>query len=207
MNKIRKEYNFASLDALANEFRTYLQQSVPIDAIVISGNGEPTLHPQFEEAVQLIVNLRNEHLPARKVILLTNAAHFDSRKVIAGANLADERVVKIDAGNDACMTSVNDPLVRINMTKLITGIRKLKDCVVQALFVEGEKSNVGTDIIDEWIEVIGMIKPKSVQICTMSRPGFNDSVKAVSEDILDSIAHKLKKRTSLECEVFSVHNG
>jgi wyosine [tRNA(Phe)-imidazoG37] synthetase (radical SAM superfamily) len=206
MNKIRKDYNFAGLEQLATDFRVYLQQSVAIDAIVISGNGEPTLHPQFEEAARLIMNLRNEHLPGRKVILLTNGAHFDSRKVIAGANLVDERIVKIDAGSDACMTSINDPLVRINMTKLLTGIRKLKDCVVQALFVDGERSNVGNEIIDEWIEVVGMVKPKSVQICTMSRPGFSNLVRAVSEDMLDGIAHKLKKRTNLECEVFAVHN-
>jgi wyosine [tRNA(Phe)-imidazoG37] synthetase (radical SAM superfamily) len=202
MNKIRKHYEFPTLDQLQAGFREYNKKSVTCDAIVISGNGEPTLYPQFEEAVELIVNLRNEHLPGKKIVVLSNGAHLDSRKVIAGMNLLDERVIKVDAGGDAIMQKVNDPLVRINMAKFLVGIRKLSDCIVQALFVSGEINNATTELIDEWMEVIGMIKPKSVQLCTLTRPGFNPAIRAVEDDVLYGIAFKLKKRTGLESQVF-----
>ena len=138
MNKIRKSYVFPSLDEIATAFRTYNKQSVTSDAIVISGNGEPTLYPQFEEAMQLIVELRNDHMPDKKIIVLSNGAHLDQKKVVTGMNLSDERVIKVDAGSDQLLQKVNDPLVRMNVAKFLDGVRKLKDCVVQSLFVTGK---------------------------------------------------------------------
>lgn len=207
MNKIRKDYEFPALEQIKTAFREYIKKSVPTDHIVISGNGEPTLYPQFEEAAQLVMELRNEHLPQTKVICLSNGAHLDSKKVVAGMNLLDERVIKVDAGNDGLMQKINDPLVRINLAKFLSGVRKLSDCVVQALFVDGDAGNSSNEALDDWIEVIGMIKPKSVQLCTLSRPCFNPNARALDEDALYGIAFKLKKRTGLESQVFAAQKS
>ena len=204
MNKVRKEYVFPTLDEIQTQFRNYIKQSVTSDAIVISGNGEPTLHPQFDEVCALLVQLRDEHLPGVKLVVLSNGAHLDNKKVIAGMNRLDERVIKIDAGTDVVLQKVNDPLVRINLTKFLPGLRKLKDCVVQALFVGGDVSNAQPEAIDEWIEVIGMIKPLHIQLCTLTRPSGTQGsgLRPVEEDVLYGIAFKLKKRTGLESHVF-----
>lgn len=208
MNRIRKDYEFPSLEKLRLAFREYIKQTVPVDAIVVSGNGEPTLHSDFEEAMKALVELRNEHLPGKKVIVLSNGAHLDSRKVVTGMNLADERVIKLDAGNDQILQKVNDPLIRINMAKFLTSLRKLRDVTAQSLFFSGEVDNTSSDAVDEWIEVMGMIKPKAVQLCTLTRPsGVNQQIQAVDEDTLYSIAFKLKKRTALEAEVFTSQRG
>jgi len=152
--------------------------------------------------VQLILELRNEHMPGTKVVCLSNGAHLDSKKVVSGMNLLDERVIKVDAGSDMLMQKINDPLVRINMAKFLSGVRKLNDCVVQSLFVDGEPSNSAPEFLDEWMEIIGMVKPKFVQLCTLTRPGFSTGVRAVEDDVLYGIAFKLKKRTGLESQVF-----
>jgi wyosine [tRNA(Phe)-imidazoG37] synthetase (radical SAM superfamily) len=208
MNRIRKDYEFPSLEKLRLAFREYIKQTVPVDAVVVSGNGEPTLHSEFEEAMKALVELRNEHLPGKKIIVLSNGAHLDSRKVVTGMNLADERVIKLDAGNDQILQKVNDPLIRINMAKFLASLRKLRDVTVQSLFFSGEIDNTSSDAVDEWIEVMGMIKPKVVQLCTLTRPsGVNQQIQAVDEDTLYSIAFKLKKRTALEAEVFTSQRG
>jgi wyosine [tRNA(Phe)-imidazoG37] synthetase (radical SAM superfamily) len=208
MNKIRKDYEFPQLEQISAAFKQYIQKSVPVDAIVVSGNGEPTLYGEFEDAMKLVVNLRQEHLPGVKIVALSNGAHLDNKKVVAGLNLIDERVIKIDAGNDSLLQKVNDPLVRINMAKFLAGFRKLKDCTVQALFVTGEIDNTSPEAVEEWIEVLGMTKPKAVQICTLTRAsGVNPHLKAADEDLLYSIAFKLKKRTGLEASVFGVQKG
>lgn len=205
MNKVRKDHVFPALDDIRQAFRTYIRKSVPMEAIVVSGNGEPTLYPDFDEAMKMIRELREEHLPGKRIVVLSNGAHLDSKKVVAGLNVADERVIKVDAGNDALLQKVNDPLIRINMAKFLSGVHRLKDCTVQSLFFKGDVNNTENDAIEEWIEVLGMIKPKAIQICTITRatpvmPGL----KAVDEDTLYSIAFKLKKRTNLEANVFSV---
>ena len=203
MNKIRKDYVFPTLDEIRNAFKSYITKSVPMEAIVVSGNGEPTLYPDFDEAMKLLVDLRQEHLPGVKIVVLSNGAHLDNKKVVNGLNLVDERVIKVDAGNDALLAKVNDPLIRINMAKFLGGVRKLKDVTVQSLFFTGEAENTGGDALDEWIEVIGMIKPKAVQISTVTRPTpVMPGLKPLDEDMLYSIAFKLKKRTTLEASVF-----
>jgi wyosine [tRNA(Phe)-imidazoG37] synthetase (radical SAM superfamily) len=103
------------------------------------------------------------------------------------------------------MQKINDPLIRINMAKFLGGVHRLKDCIVQSMFFKGAVSNTENDQIEEWIEVLGMIKPKGIQICTITRatplmPGLS----AVDEDTLYSIAFKLKKRTNLEANVFAI---
>lgn len=205
MNKVRKDYVFPTLDDVRSAFREYIRKSVPMEAVVVSGNGEPTLYPDFDAAMKMISELRDEHLPGKKVIVLSNGAHLDSKKVVAGLNHADERVIKVDAGNDTLLQKVNDPLIRINMAKFLSGVHRLKDCTVQSMFFSGAVNNVDNEAIEEWIEVLGMIKPKAIQICTITRatpvmPGLT----AVDEDTLYSIAFKLKKRTNLEANVFGV---
>lgn len=204
MNKVRKDYVFPALDDIRDAFRQYIKKSVPVDAVVVSGNGEPTLYPEFDAAMALMQSLREEHLPGKKIIVLTNGAHLDSKKTVAGLNLADERVIKVDAGNDNLLQKVNDPLIRINMAKFLNGVHKLKDCTVQSLFFAGDIDNTVNEAVEEWIEVIGMIKPKAIQLCTLSRPSkTHPGLKSVDEDTLYSIAFKLKKRTNLEANVFA----
>ncbi len=206
MNRIRKDYEFPKLEDLSRAFKDYISRSVETKAVVVSGNGEPTLYPEFDEAMKLVCELRDAHLPGTKIVVLSNGAHLDNKKVVTGLNLADERVIKIDAGNDALMMKVNDPLIRINLAKFLGGIRKLKDSTVQSIFFTGEIDNTGSDALDEWIEVIGMIKPKAIQLCTI-RPTTDARYKPTDEDTLYSIAFKLKKRTGLEAEVFSLQKA
>lgn len=204
MNKVRKAYTFPTLENIKMAFRDYIKKSVPVEAIVLAGNGEPTLYPDFEEAVKTICALRDEHLPGKKVIVLSSGAHLDNKRVVAGMNAADERVIKLDAGNDTLMQRVNDPLVRINLSRFLGGVQKLKTVTVQAMFFKGVIDNTLNEYVDEWIEIIGMIKPATIQICTLTRPTpLDPSLKAADEDTLYSIAFKLKKRTNLEASVFA----
>ena len=51
-----------------------LKRSVtPVDTITFSGNGEPTLNPQFPEIIDLTLKLRDEYYPKAVVSVLSNA--------------------------------------------------------------------------------------------------------------------------------------
>lgn len=203
LNRARKEYIYPSLDDLRLAFRDYIQKSVPIDSIVVSGNGEPTLYPDFETAMQTVVELREGHLPGRRIVVLTNGAHLENKKIVSGLCLADDPVVKVDAGNEKILQSLNQPLVRTNLEKLLSYLNRLDKYSTQSLFVKGEVDNSTAEHVDEWIEVMGILRPKSVQLCTLTRPSkVSQGLQALNEDELYSIAFKLKKRTGLEAQVF-----
>ena len=42
------------------------------DSITFSGNGEPTLHPDFAEIIDITLRLRNQYIPNAKISVLTN---------------------------------------------------------------------------------------------------------------------------------------
>lgn len=206
MNQLKQESLFPPVDKIEEAARVKLRElsadSVKLDWITISGNGEPTLHPQFFECVEGLIKARSDLAPQTPIAVLTNGAHCDNRRVVQGLDLVDERIFKIDAGNENLLKQVNRPLVRANLSKLTSGARKLKDVVVQSLFVQGVADNTRLDYVEEWMEILGMVKPKKVQITTLARVPAVSGLKRVDEDTLYTIASRLKRKLQIECNVY-----
>jgi wyosine [tRNA(Phe)-imidazoG37] synthetase (radical SAM superfamily) len=206
MNQVKKDIKFQSSEEIDLAYREKLRElnkeKVSIDSVCLSGNGDPTLYPFLDEAIDAIFLANQELAVQAKFLILTNGAHLDNKKVVHALNKLDDRVVKIDAGNDFTLKKINSPLVRTNMSKLIAGSRKLKDVVVQSCFVQGAVDNTDNDEIEDWIEVIGMIKPKQVQIYGLDRVPFENNLIKVDEDTLYTIGSKLKRRTQIEFKVY-----
>jgi wyosine [tRNA(Phe)-imidazoG37] synthetase (radical SAM superfamily) len=206
MNQIKDSLDIPTVaaveEALRVKLRVHFQQQIKIDTITLSGNGEPTLHPEFLECVEAILKVRTEMTPQTPVVALTNGAHLDAKRVVQGLNLLDERMVKLDAGSDRLLKIINRPLVRANLSKLSTGIRKLKDVIVQSAFVQGTIENTKPEDIEEWLEILGILKPKSVHIYTLNRPSTESGVHKVDEDTLYTIQSRLKRKLQIDSQVF-----
>jgi wyosine [tRNA(Phe)-imidazoG37] synthetase (radical SAM superfamily) len=142
------------------------------------------------------------YLPGVPVSILTNGANLDTRKIVDAMNKLDERMVKVDAGNERVFKRLNSPLVRVSITKVISCIHSLKDVIIQSFFVQGAVDNTQAADIEDWIEVIGLIKPKAVHIHGMNRMPASRGLKAADEDTLYMIASKLERRTHIRSLVF-----
>jgi len=173
-----------------------------VDSIAISGNGEPTLHPEFAEIAKMLTTARDLWLPGKPISLYTNGVGLDTRKISDGANLIDKRIVKIDAGGDRLFKLVNAPLSRTNLARILNGIRNLKDLNTQSLFFEGVISNSQPADIDEWLEVIAMIRPKKVYIQGLSRTAATPGLVRCDENTLYAIASRLERKTQIKAIVF-----
>lgn len=171
------------------------------DSLCVSGNGEPTLHPHFPDVAKAIMKERDQWFPDRPVILMTNGALLDNRKIAEAANLFTERIVKIDCGNERLFKQVNAPLSRANLARVLAGVRRVKDVIVQSLFFTGEFANTNPTDIDDWIEVIGIIRPKAVHIYGLSRNPANPNLQPCDEDTLYAIASKLERRTMIKATI------
>lgn len=207
MNQVKKQLQFPSVESLESELRAVITSTVTggiaIDSLLISGNGEPTLHPEFDQVTDRILKVQKETLPNSKALVLTNGAHIDNRRTVETLNLYDERIVKVDAASEEGFKAVNAPLIRGNMSKVTSGARKLKDCIVQSLFFQGPNSNLDSEELEEWMEVVGIVKPKSVQLHTLTRDSIGkNGLQPATEDELYTILSKFQRKSDIEIKVF-----
>jgi len=202
-----KNFRFPTISELEEVFEKSLVEVLKdgrkLDSITFSGNGEPTLHPEFAEAVKTVASLRKRLCPEVKVAILSNGVALDSSKIVLALNLLDERILKLDAGNDVMLKKINSPLTRLNIKKLINGCSELKDLTLQSLFLQGKIDNSIPNEVDDWIEVVGMIKPKAVQLCTLEWIPPTSGLRQVPKQRLKEIAELLTKRTQITAQVFA----
>ncbi len=205
LNKVKNGIalpTFAEIEHEVTEAFRKIHASGPvIDSIAVSGNGEPTLHPEFAEIAKMLVTARDLWLPGKPINLYTNGVGLDTRKIADGANLLDQRIVKLDAGGDRLFKIVNTPLSRTNLARILNGIRNLKDISTQSLFFEGAISNTQQADVDEWLEVIAMIRPKTVYIHGLSREAATPNLVRCEQDTLYAIASRLERKTQIKAIV------
>ncbi|MDR0486844.1 MAG: radical SAM protein [Treponema sp.] len=89
------------------------EQNVPVRDICFSGNGEPSLSPDFPEALELAARLRRELVPGAELVLITNGAGllqphlFSLLRDAAAGPPALNIWLKLDAGTAGWYQKIN----------------------------------------------------------------------------------------------------
>ncbi len=82
------------LEAKLKEMR---DAGASLDVITFSGNGEPTLHPDFDNIIDDTVMLRDRYFPESKVSVLCNSTRLDREDVVNGLKKVDNCILKLDS--------------------------------------------------------------------------------------------------------------
>jgi wyosine [tRNA(Phe)-imidazoG37] synthetase (radical SAM superfamily) len=204
LGDIKKSIPLPDEDRIDQSLRDVFRNNpgLTIDNIVISGNGDPSLHPDLSEIIDKLLVAKTDLFPDTPILFLTNGANLSQRKIAMAVNKLDGVLVKMDAGNDRMQKAVNDPLVRVSVSKIINSLRPIKNLSIQSLFTRGSVDNTQHTHIEEWIEAIALIKPLRVQLLTSSESPADSSIEPVSKDDLEVIAAKLKRRTQMDAEIY-----
>lgn len=170
-----------------------------IDYITFAGNGEPTLHPRFEQIVDDVIALRNKWMPKAKIAVLSNATTLRKPSVLKALNKIDKRILKLDAGSDETFQLIDNPLGKINLSKVYDDLKSLqnRDFTIQTMFLKGQINGQPVDNTEEkevkaWIDKLIEIKPKEVMLYTIDRDTPVDSLEKVPKKELEVIADRLK---------------
>lgn len=201
LNRIKRDLNFLSVDDLNQGLEKKLLEVSQFDSLIVAGNGEPTLHPQFPEFTAAFLQTLESRNLRMKTWLLTNGAHFDNRRSVDAANMYSERVLKIDAGTERMFKQVSQPLARVTLNRIMAAAHQLKDVWLSSTFFDGRINNTSPAEIDEWIEVVGIIRPKGVFIQTTKHKTPHAISSPCSVDDLFSIAAKLERKSGLKAKV------
>jgi wyosine [tRNA(Phe)-imidazoG37] synthetase (radical SAM superfamily) len=180
--------------------------------VALSGDGEPTLCPNFAEALQSVVHIRARGgFPFFKIVLITNATGLDSPQVEGSLRLltpSDEVWTKLDAGTQAFMEKINRP--RVPLKKILSNILRLgrqRPVVIQSMFSLLNGEEPPTEEIEQYIERLKELKAAGatiplVQVYSPARPTARAECEHLPLKSLSHIAKMIRAATGLNAEVF-----
>jgi wyosine [tRNA(Phe)-imidazoG37] synthetase (radical SAM superfamily) len=169
--------------------------------ITFSGNGEPTMHPDFDGVVEEVTEIRNKLAPSAKTAILSNSALVCEKSIRRSLTKLDLRIMKLDCGSPQVFRRYNQPCPGINLERITQGLAELNDVIIQALFASGETGNLEADNIDEWLERLKRIKPTAIQMYTLDRDCPDKKLKTATKKELSQVKERVKKAGFL-AEIF-----
>lgn len=170
------------------------------DVITFSGNGEPTLHPEFAGIIDDTLELRDKYFPNAKVSVLTNSTRIFTPEVADALERVDNNILKLDSAIDSTMRLIdrpNDPSFTVE--KVIDALRRFKGTgIIQTMILRGEHNGISVDNttdkeIDALIEAYRIIQPREVMIYSLDRSTPEEKLQKVEKPELDRIAARIRE--------------
>lgn len=170
------------------------EEQIP-DVITFAGNGEPTLHPDFEGVIDDTLELRNMFCPTAKVSVLSNSTRIHKPHVFRALNKVDNNILKFDSAIDKTMKLIDQPVGKhINVDWLLENLQKFEGkLIIQTMFLRGEHKgesfdNTTAKELEAWLKAMQMIKPKQIMIYSLDRDTPVQNLQKVQVDELNKIA-------------------
>lgn len=195
---------FPSADHVHEAVRRALQTTKKLDYITFSGDGEPTLHPEFEAIAVGVKDIRDRLSPGTPLAVLTNATTLDRDAVRRALEHMDMRICKLDAGTQEMLERINNPAPGIELTSIAAALSSLKNVVIQTIFLGGNVDNGREEHLTAWIRLLREIRPEAVQIYSTDRPVPKQGIERVDRAALEAIGSRIEKDSGVKVTVFSL---
>jgi wyosine [tRNA(Phe)-imidazoG37] synthetase (radical SAM superfamily) len=196
------ENAFPSMEEVLTAVEMALQGELDFDYLTFSGNGEPTLHPNFAEIVFEVRILRDRLRPQVKLAVLSNSSTAHRLIVREALALIDVPIMKLDAGDEHTLTAVNRPAAGVSMEQILAGLKGLPELVIQSVFIDGKVSNVWGASYEAWLSALADLNPLQVQIYSIDRPVPEAGVENVKPLMLQRIAREIEGLTGIPVQAY-----
>ena len=171
------------------------------DVITFSGNGEPTMHPDFLRIIQDTCTLRDQYCPSAKVSVLSNSTQLGRKDVVEALRLCDNRILKLDSAIDSTMRLIDQPVNhQLTVAQVIEWLRVFNgDFILQTCFLRGENHGLVIDNttpheLEAWYQVVDILHPKQVMIYVIDRATPLQTLEKIPAEQMQSIAQPLRDK-------------
>lgn len=186
-------------DALESKLKEMNAAGDPLDVITFSGNGEPTLHPDFPAIIDDTLRLRDKYYPTAKVSVLTNSTRIFDSEVAEALKRVDNNILKLDSAIDQTMRLIDRPTSKeFTVKKVIDALCQFSGTgIIQTMILRGEHcghkiDNTTSEEIDALIEAYKRIQPREVMIYSLDRTTPEEHLEKVERRELDVIAQRIR---------------
>lgn len=188
------------------DVRTMLEETLqrmvadgtPPDVITFAGNGEPTMHPDFENIIIDTIALRDKHCPAAKVSVLSNATQIHREDVRRALLRVDNNILKLDSAFDKTVQLVNKPQGAYTVARTVELLKAFEgNLILQTMFLRGEYLDKRVDNTTEeevvaWLKLVAEIRPKQVMVYSLDRDTPCQTLEKVEKEELREIAARVE---------------
>ena len=178
----------------------------PPDVITFAGNGEPTMHPDFENIIADTIALRDKHCPNAKVSVLSNATQIHREDVRRALLRVDNNILKLDSAFDDTVQLVNKPQGAYTVARTVELLKAFDgEFILQTMFLRGEYLGRGVDNTTEeevaaWLKLVEEMHPKRVMVYSLDRDTPCPTLEKVEREELQRIAERVEA-LGIECSV------
>ena len=158
-------------EALEIKLSECRDSATTIDSITFSGDGEPTLNPDFAEIIDITLALRDKYYPSAKVSVLTNATRLHRDDVFNALRKVDNPILKLDASTTAAARVINHPSGHYEVDEVVKGMERFGgDFIMQTMFLKapGFDSSAPKGL-SGWMDIVRHLHPREIQVYTIDR--------------------------------------
>ena len=147
-------------------------EGTPVDSITFSGDGEPTLNPEFPQIIDDTLRLRDRYYPQAKVSVLSNATRVHLPEVFAALRRVDNPIMKIDAPTNELIERINQPAQGYDVQRVVEALKQfdgnfvLQTCMLRSPDFDSSRP----EVIEGMLQIVRLLKPREWMVYTIDRP-------------------------------------
>ena len=158
--------------ALVSKLQQCQAEGVTIDSITFSGDGEPTINPEFPQIIDDTIRLRNQYYPNSKITVLSNATMVHKPEVFNALRKVDNPTMKIDAPTNELIEKINHPAPGYDICRVVEALKQFNgNFLLQTMFLKSNDFDSSSpEVLSGWMDIVRTLKPREVMVYTIDRP-------------------------------------
>lgn len=195
-------------ESLRTKLSAMSEAGDPLDVITFSGNGEPTLNPDFPAIIDDVLALRDEFYPSAKVSVLTNSTRIFTPAVAAALKKVDNNILKLDSAIEPTMRLIDQPASReFTVERVVDSLKQFRGTgIIQTMMLSGEHDgkhvdNTTPQEVEALIEAYKSIQPREIMLYSLDRSTPEERLVKVDKEELEEIGKHIEEATGIPVQV------
>ncbi|MBR5499826.1 MAG: radical SAM protein [Bacteroidales bacterium] len=179
--------------ALEEKMSKAAAEGVTVDSITFSGNGEPTMNPDFPQIVDATVRLRDKYFPDAKVSVLSNAVLVARKEIAEALKKVDNPILKIDASSDDLIRKINKPVGSYRLGEIVEALKDFDgNFILQTMFLRAQDfDTTEKDSLEAWMNIVRELRPREIMVYTIDRETPDKSLGKYTVDEMTAFVQPL----------------
>ena len=178
---------------LSNKLQDLAGEGTKVDSITFSGDGEPTLNPEFPQIIDDTLALRDRYASSAKVSVLSNATRVHIPEVFSALRKVDNPIMKIDAPTNELVAKINNPAPGYDVRRVVEALRNFNgDFVLQWCMLRSpDFDSSSPEVVLPMLDIIRTLRPREVMAYTIDRPTPAQNLTKLTPEEMHSLLQPL----------------